>query len=248
MTWLLIALNVLAFAPLLRLSERDVLSFYDRWALIPAEVGLATFLTSMFLHGGLAHLIGNLWTLWIFGDNVEDRMGRGRFLVFYLLCGLIAGAVHYAFNADSPIPTVGASGAISGVLGAYFLLFPKATLLLLVPIFFYPLFVTVPAVLYLAFWFLAQFLSGTAALGSGPQMNGGVAWWAHIGGFIAGVFLLRHFMPSNGGGGGGARSPVEEGLLHPEHGRMKRPWSWEAGITGRQEPPHGWSARGRPRR
>ena len=147
----------------------------------------------MFLHGGWAHIIGNMWTLWIFGDNVEDRMGPFRFTVFYLLCGLVAGVVHYFTNADSDVPTVGASGAIAGVLGAYFVLFPRSQIVVMVPIFFYPLFFEVPAVTYLLFWALSQVFSGTLAL-AGPVEVGGVAWWAHVGGFSAGLLLHPLFI------------------------------------------------------
>src|SRR4029077_560609 len=144
-----------------------------------------------FLHGGWFHIIANMWTLWIFGDNVEDRMGPGRFAIFYLLCGTIAGSTHLLTNPDSTVPSVGASGAIAGVLGAYLLFFPTARLIVLFPIFFLPLFFEVPEVFYLVIWFFSQLFSGSAAL-AGSQQVGGIAWWAHIGGFIGGgVFLGR---------------------------------------------------------
>ncbi|MEY2544213.1 MAG: hypothetical protein QOE81_1674, partial [Verrucomicrobiota bacterium] len=149
-------------------------------------------LTHQFLHGGWFHIIANMWTLWIFGDNVEDRMGPGRFAIFYLLCGTIAGTTHLLTNPDSTVPSVGASGAIAGVLGAYLLFFPTARLIVLFPIFFFPLFFEVPAVFYLAIWFFGQLFSGTAAL-AGPQQVGGIAWWAHIGGFIGGMLLCGLF-------------------------------------------------------
>jgi membrane associated rhomboid family serine protease len=133
-----------------------------------------------------------MWTLWIFGDNVEDRMGPGRFAIFYLLCGTIAGSAHLLTNPDSTVPSVGASGAIAGVLGAYLLFFPTARLIVLFPIFFFPFFFEVPAVFYLAIWFFGQLFSGTAAL-AGPQEVGGIAWWAHIGGFIGGILLCGLF-------------------------------------------------------
>src|SRR5437773_8284567 len=167
---------------------------HPKWA---AAVGLSPgaywpFLTSMFLHGSGLHVLGNMWTLWIFGDNVEDRMGPGRFAIFYLLCGTIAGSTHLLTNPDSMVPSVGASGAIAGVLGAYLLFFPTARLVVLFPIFFLPLFFEVPAVFYLAVWFFSQLFSGTAAL-AGPQQVGGIAWWAHIGGFIGGMLLSAIF-------------------------------------------------------
>jgi membrane associated rhomboid family serine protease len=162
------------------------------WAAIggvPLYTGV-TFVTSTFLHGGFLHLIGNMWSLWIFGDNVEDRMGHGRFLVFYLLCGAGAGLAQYLAMPDSAVPTIGASGAIAGVMGAYFVMFPRARILMLFPVFLYPMFFVMPAFLYLGYWFLFQLLTGTAALAGSGQV-GGVAWWAHAGGFVAGVLLHR---------------------------------------------------------
>lgn len=206
-TWTVIGANVLVFAFELRLPDRQLEAFLYLFGIVPARyshpewaqwVGFPIddywpFLTSMFLHGGWMHIIGNMWTLWIFGDNVEDRMGPGRFLVFYLLCGVIAGVVHLLLNASSTVPTVGASGAIAGVLGAYFVLFPRAYVIALFPIFFYPLFFAVPAAIYLLVWFGMQFLSGTAAL-LGPEDVGGVAWWAHIAGFVAGATFVGLFL------------------------------------------------------
>ena len=205
----LIGLNFLVFALELTLPHEDLDRLFYLLGIVPARyahpewasrVGFPVddywpFLTSMFLHGGWAHIIGNMWTLWIFGDNVEDRMGPFRFTVFYLLCGLVAGVVHYFTNADSDVPTVGASGAIAGVLGAYFVLFPRSQIVVMVPIFFYPLFFEVPAVTYLLFWALSQVFSGTLAL-AGPVEVGGVAWWAHVGGFSAGLLLHPLFIRS----------------------------------------------------
>ena len=203
----LIGLNFLVFALELTLPHEDLDRLSYLLGIVPARyahpewasrVGFPVddywpFLTSMFLHGGWAHIIGNMWTLWIFGDNVEDRMGPFRFTAFYLLCGLVAGVVHYFTNADSDVPTVGASGAIAGVLGAYFVLFPRSQIVVMVPIFFYPLFFEVPAVTYLLFWALSQVFSGTLAL-AGPVQVGGVAWWAHVGGFSAGLLLHPLFI------------------------------------------------------
>jgi membrane associated rhomboid family serine protease len=143
----------------------------------------------MFLHGGYLHIIGNMWSLYIFGDNVEDRLGHFRYLVFYLLCGLASGISHLAINWHSTLPTIGASGAIAGVMGAYFILYPKAKVLTLVPIFFFIQFIELPAFVFLGIWFLFQFISaaGTSAQG------GGIAWWAHIGGFVFGIIFLRLF-------------------------------------------------------
>jgi len=167
----------------------ELLSGEDLPPTIPVPVWL-TILTSMFLHGGLIHLLGNMLYLWIFGDNVEDAMGPIRFLLFYILCGVAAALAQIAIDPGSATPLIGASGAIAGVLAAYFMLFPYARVLTLIPIFFFLRLVSVPAVLLLGIWFFLQVISGAGSLGSG----GGVAWFAHIGGFIAGavlVFLFR---------------------------------------------------------
>ncbi len=150
------------------------------------------FLSHMFLHGGWFHVLGNLWILWVFGDNVEDRMGHLRFLIFYLLCGVGAGVFHVWTDADSMTPVVGASGAIAGVLGAYFLLFPMARVVCVIPILFYPVFIEVYAFVFLLFWALIQVFSGAASLLERGQA-GGIAWWAHVGGFIAGMALCGLF-------------------------------------------------------
>jgi membrane associated rhomboid family serine protease len=150
-------------------------------------------LTSMFLHGGFLHLLGNMWILWIFGDNVEDRLGKGRFLLYYLICGLAAVYLHYLTGRTSGVPVIGASGAIAGVMGGYFVLFPHARVLTLIPIFIFIQIVTIPAVVFLVLWFLMQLLSGVVA--SAAQVGGGVAWWAHIGGFIAGAAWMIVLRP-----------------------------------------------------
>ena len=150
---------------------------------------LFSFVSFMFLHGGLFHLLGNMWSLYIFGDNVEDRLGSLRYLLFYLLCGFASGISHLVINWNSQIPTIGASGAIAGVMGAYLVLFPKSRILTLIPIFLFFQFVEVPAFLFLGIWFIFQFLSAAATAG-----QGGIAWWAHIGGFIFGIILLRVFL------------------------------------------------------
>jgi membrane associated rhomboid family serine protease len=142
----------------------------------------------MFLHGGFFHLLGNMWFLYIFGDNVEDRLGHFRYLVFYLLCGLTSGISHLFLNWTSQIPTIGASGAIAGVMGAYFLLYPGAKVLTLVPIFFFLHFIEIPAFLFLGFWIFFQFFNAAFS----PQL-GGIAWWAHIGGFFFGIIFLKLF-------------------------------------------------------
>jgi membrane associated rhomboid family serine protease len=207
MTWALIAANVAIFLYELTLPPEDLERLFYFFGIVPARyshpewamvAGLPfddywPFVTCMFLHGGWAHIIGNMWSLWIFGDNVEDRMGSIRFLFFYLLTGLAAGLTHYLTNADSVVPTVGASGAIAGVLGAYFVLFPRSQIIVLVPIFFFPFFFQLPAVTYLLFWFLSQILGGAIAGLSASQV-GGIAFWAHAGGFVAGVLLHRLFI------------------------------------------------------
>ena len=206
-TWALIGINTAVFLLELSLPLPELERLLYVFGLVPARYthpdwavwfGLPfddywPFLTSMFLHGGLGHLVGNMWTLWIFGDNVEDRMGPVRFLLFYLLAGLAAGLTHWLTNLHSTVPTVGASGAIAGVLGAYFVLFPHARIIAMFPVLFWPLFFELPAVTYLFVWFLSQVLSGTLA-GLGPQDVGGIAFWAHAGGFAAGVVLHRPFL------------------------------------------------------
>jgi membrane associated rhomboid family serine protease len=178
---------------------------FSAFALVPGNItyGIETgtlgwgsailpFFTSMFLHGGWLHLIGNMWFLWVFGDNVEDTLGPFRFLAFYLVCGLASGATHYALSPTSTLPTVGASGAIAGVLGGYALLFPGARVLTLVPLGFIFRLVEMPAWVMLGVWFLIQALSGFATLGA---TGGGVAWWAHVGGFAAGLALVKLAAP-----------------------------------------------------
>ncbi|MCU0736484.1 MAG: rhomboid family intramembrane serine protease [Methylotetracoccus sp.] len=143
----------------------------------------------MFLHGGFWHLLGNMWSLYIFGDNVEDHFGPLRYAAFYLLCGLASGLAHLLIHRTSGVPTIGASGAIAGVMGAYFILFPRSRVLTLIPILFIPYFIEIPAFFFLGIWFILQFLN---AAGSGGTA-GGVAWWAHIGGFVFGMLALKVF-------------------------------------------------------
>jgi membrane associated rhomboid family serine protease len=207
--WLLLLANGFVFFYELQLSEPGLERTLARFAVVPARLELAlgaflaapasyaTLVTSMFLHGGWLHVIGNLWTLAIFGDNVEDRMGGLRFLFFYLLCGIVAGLVHVYFNPASPVPTIGASGAISGVMGAYFVLYPRARIITLVPLIFYPLFVELPAFVFLGVWFTAQILSGAGSLAE-PEEAGGIAFLAHVGGFVAGVLLHWLFVRAAG--------------------------------------------------
>jgi len=147
------------------------------------------FLTSMFLHGGFLHIIMNMWFLYIFGDNIEDRLGHIRYLVFYLFCGVAAGLVHLFTNWNSNIPTIGASGAISGVMGAYLLLYLRSKILTLIPIFFFFQFVEIPAFIFLGYWILIQLFSASLT----PRNVGGIAFWAHIGGFVAGLIFVKIF-------------------------------------------------------
>ena len=154
--------------------------------MIPADFTLLTMFTSMFLHGGFLHAGGNMLYLWIFGDNVEDRFGRGRFLAFYLLCGAAAAVGQTLVNPDSRVPMVGASGAVAGVMGAYFVMYPHSRIVTLVPFFFLQI-IEVPAVFFLGIWFLMQFLSGVGSIAQVEAGTGGVAFWAHVAGFAVGV-------------------------------------------------------------
>lgn len=209
---LLIAINVLIFVYevfMLNAQQAELMIF--NYGLVPDKVRLndvgsifelrtivlRPFFTNMFLHGGWIHLISNMWILFIFGDNVEDRMGKGRYLIFYILCGLIASFTHFILHRDSPIPAIGASGAISGVMAAYMLMFPKSTIVSLVPIFIIPLFIPIPALIYIGLWFFGQLISGTTSLMLSDTATG-IAFWAHIGGFIGGVFIYRSFDSKRG--------------------------------------------------
>ncbi len=207
MTYTLIGINVLTFFFEISLPEPILERLFYIFGMVPAYVTqalsvgdvavrshvLLSLFTCMFLHGGWIHIIGNMWTLWIFGDNVEDVMGPFRFLAFYLLAGISASLIQIYVNPISQVPVVGASGAIAGVMGAYYVLYPRARIVLLVPILFIPFFFEVPAVFYLAFWFIEQVFSGTLSL-TAPFSSGGVAWWAHIGGFMFGMLTHRFFM------------------------------------------------------
>ena len=197
--WILIAVNIFMFLVEVSLGPQAE-QFITALGVVPARLlavpslgQVLTIFTSMFLHGGWLHLFSNMLALYIFGDNVEDRIGHGRYLVFYLLCGMIAASTHVAFNAASPVPTIGASGAISGILGAYFILYPRARVITLVPILILPWIVEIPALVYLGFWFLSQLFNGALSIVAGAQMYGGVAWWAHAGGFLAGTILVGLF-------------------------------------------------------
>ena len=181
-----IVLNSVAFLFDRSLTEPAREAFIRTYGVVPVRLDLITVFTSMFLHGGWGHFLGNMLFLWIFGDNVEDRVGHGRFIFFYLVCGVAAVAAHVYMNPLSRIPTIGASGAIAGVMGGYFVLYPNSRVLALVPLVIIWQIVEVPAILFLGFWFLMQFfmmgLSARAGLG-----GGGIAFWAHIVGFLAGM-------------------------------------------------------------
>jgi len=199
----LIFVNVVVFLYQVSLGPRQGQAFVYEYGAIPAVIfgyrALPDFLaavpptvslfTSMFLHGGWLHLIGNMWYLWIFGDNIEEAMGKFRYIAFYLLCGILASLSHALANPSSTIPSIGASGAISGVLGAYLLVYPRAHVLVLIPLWFFVRMMYIPAGLVLGFWFLLQLLSGSMSGGEG----GGIAFWAHIGGFVAGMLLVGLF-------------------------------------------------------
>jgi len=194
----LIAANVLVFFYQLSLGE-GLLPFLERHAVVPARLlgggfpparELLTPVTAMFLHGGWLHMLGNMLYLYIFGDNVEDTLGHGGYLAFYLACGVASFATQIVFQPASAVPNLGASGAIAGVLGAYFVRFPRARVVTLLPLFVIFTLVEIPAVVFLGLWFLIQFLSGAASLGRASATSGGVAWWAHIGGFVAGAIVM----------------------------------------------------------
>ncbi len=181
----------------LRIGPSALNGLIQTWGLVPAQfwaqpqTNWMTLFSAMFLHGGWLHIISNMWVLFIFGDNVEDRMGSIGYLVFYLLSGLAAGLLQAFLLPDSPVPMVGASGAIAGVLGAYLLLYPRARILSLVPILFIFTLVEIPAPIFLLFWFGSQLFSGVLSLGGAA--GSGIAWWAHIGGFVFGLLAVFLF-------------------------------------------------------
>ena len=199
---IIIGINVLVF--LWQLAQGPYFTkIFDLYGVVPirySDPGISgdftiltqvvPFFSYMFLHGGFFHLLGNMWFLYIFGDNVEDRLGPSRFLAFYILSGIAAVLIHLVTNWHSRLPTIGASGAIAGVMGAYFLLFPRSKVLTMVPIFFFPLLFELPAVFFLGYWVLIQFLYASVSHGQA----GGVAWWAHIGGFIFGLATIKLFV------------------------------------------------------
>ncbi|HVZ61477.1 MAG TPA: rhomboid family intramembrane serine protease [Terriglobales bacterium] len=209
--YFLLALNIAVFLYEVALPARarDLLVF--QFGVVPAkvtallhgvpavapEVALVPILTSMFLHASFLHVLSNMWVLYIFGDNIESYLGHFKYLLFYLVSGVSASLVHILFNLHSKIPSVGASGAIAGVMGAYFVLYPSARVLTIMP-FIFVFFLWLPAWIVLGYWFVAQFLSGAAtAIAASSQTTGGVAFWAHVGGFVAGILLLKAFPARN---------------------------------------------------
>jgi len=186
----IIVLNVLAFLYEFMMDPYELNFFIAHYGVIPTRFQWMDVLTSIFLHGGWMHLIGNMWFLWIYGDNVEDILGHAPYLLFYLLCGLAATMVHVLFNGDSRVPTIGASGAIAGVMGAYVVKFPHSKITTLVPVFVFITTMEIPAYFILLYWFVIQFFSGIGSVGHSHLSQGGVAWFAHVGGFLAGVGLI----------------------------------------------------------
>jgi membrane associated rhomboid family serine protease len=191
----LIAVNLLIFVYEFSIGPEALEQVAATWGIVPDRLRLVTLFTSMFLHGGWMHVLGNMLFLWVFGRNLEDLIGGGRFIVFYLLCGLAAAIVQVITNPYSRVPTIGASGAIAGVMGAYLIKFPRARIITLVPIFVFITTLEIPAAVLLLYWFGIQFLSGFGSLAQSDYTGGGVAWFAHVGGFIAGMLLIRLFPP-----------------------------------------------------
>ena len=195
----LIVINAVAWLYELTIPG-DLLPVYlQLYGVVPADFSTPTLVSSMFLHGSWSHFIGNMWYLWIFGDNVEDRVGHGRFIAFYLLCGIVAALGHVAMDPSSTLPTIGASGAIAGVMGAYFVLYPQSRVLTLIPLLFYIEIVELPAILLLGFWFVMQLFNAGVIAVTANSSSGGIAFVAHVAGFVAGlagVFVFRKRRPT----------------------------------------------------
>lgn len=201
-TYWLIGLNVAIFLIEVSLPNRILQGVFESWGMVPLRLTasftgqdpwpiatLLTLITSQFLHGGWLHVGGNMLYLWVFGNNIEDKLGRLKFIVFYLGCGVLASLAQWIFEPTSIVPTVGASGAIAGVMGAYIIRFPRAQILTLLPLFIFFTTIRVPAILFLGFWFVQQALYGLASVGQVQMGSGGVAYWAHAGGFVFGMVL-----------------------------------------------------------
>lgn len=207
--WSIIVINSLVFLYESSLSPAALDRLIQVFGLIPARLHLdnpaillahpvpvLTLFTHMFLHGGWFHVLSNLWILFIFGDNIEDRMGSGRYTVFYIIGGLSAGLMQSWVAPQSRVPSIGASGAIAAVLGAYILLYPRARVITLIPLLFIPWFIEIPSVIFIGIWFVSQLFSGIASLGLPQSASmGGIAWFAHIGGFLFGLFFCKLFTP-----------------------------------------------------
>lgn len=225
-TWVIVAVNTLVFLVEVELPKENLEQVMYLFGLVPARfthpgwaerVGFPLhdywpYVTSMFLHGGLLHIVGNMWTLAVFGRNVEDQMGPLRYLVFYMLCGIVSGIAHTMINAGSELPAIGASGAIAGVMGAYLVMYPKSRVVVMVLIVIFPFFFDLLAVFYLVFWFLLQLFSGVMEL-SKTSSAGGIAVWAHVGGFLFGAITLPLFL-----WGSPRRQP------HPDEGDVEHAW------------------------
>jgi membrane associated rhomboid family serine protease len=195
-TLVVIALNVVVFLYEITLDPFLLNRFILHYGLVPDRLHVYQLFTSMFIHGGWLHILGNMWFLWVFGRGVEDAIGHTRYLIFYLACGVAAAVANVLATPFSPVPTVGASGAIAGVMGAYLIKFPRARIVTLVFIIVFFTTLDIPAAFLLLYWFAVQFLSGFGSIGGGSQVaRGDVAWFAHIGGFIAGMLLIL-VMPS----------------------------------------------------
>lgn len=220
-TYGLVILNILIFLIEISLSPNQLQAFFDTWAIVPIQLTdsflgqgagpnreWVTLISSQFLHGGFLHIIGNMLYLWVFGNNIEDQLGHSRFLIFYLGCGVLAGLTQWIFDPLSDVPTLGASGAIAGVMGAYILRFPRARILTLIPLFIFVTVIRVPAIVFLGFWFIQQAFYSFLSLGSEVNMgSGGIAYWAHSGGFVFGIILgpLLGLMSA----GGNSRDPKQ---------------------------------------
>jgi membrane associated rhomboid family serine protease len=190
-TFTLIAINLVIFLFEITMPEWQLNRIIRLYGLVPEYFRPSMLFTSMFLHGGWLHVLGNMWFLWIFGKGIEDLLGHGKFLIFYLVCGIAAGFIHVLANYNSPVPTIGASGAIAGVMGAYLIKFPRASIVTLIFIFIFFTTVDIPAAFLLAYWFLIQFFSGVGSVGDSQISHGDVAWFAHVGGFLAGMVLVK---------------------------------------------------------
>jgi len=198
LTVTIIVLNAIAWFYELSLPREDLPLFLQQFGVVPAYFTMPTLISSMFLHGSWSHVLGNMWYLWIFGDNVEDRLGHGRFVIFYLLCGIAAAYGQIVFDPLSTLPTIGASGAIAGVMGAYFVLYPHSRVLTLIPLIIFWEIIELPAIFLLGFWFLMQLFSAGAIAITSNSHGGGIAFMAHIAGFVmglVGVFVFRKREP-----------------------------------------------------